>query len=294
MPRTVVFMQKCRKPLWTEYPAGATHALDAAGNRVALRSAAYEEAFEIEFEDTDEWSTDYYGTFKSQFRLLSQTISEQYCVLAAQTLSQYLASLVQAEGSQGAISATSVEFKTQLLNFDMLHYVYGPLLQTLIVPEGTPKKAFNEGGRDVPPLSDADREVVLNVTVAALGGLLQWKPHTPLMQLEQFKILQYHYPILKLSTEHLAATFSLLFSALSSSIADCSAAATPETTDRCAKIAGNIASLTQNCAAEIVKTGFFQEFFQQVLFSFAEKSDEMRSPLILGYITLSCVRWEVF
>lgn len=254
-------MQKCRKPLWTEYPANATHAQNAAGARVPLRSDAYEEAFELEFEDTEEWATDYYGTFKSQFRLLSQTISEQFGVLAAQTLSQYLASLVQAEGAQGAIPATSVEFKSQLLSFDMLHYVYAPLLQTLIVADGAVKKVSNEGGKDaVPPMSEGDRKLVLNVTGAAMEGLLSWKPHTPQMQLEQFKILQYHYPILKLSTQHLAATFSLLFAALSESIA----AATATDSERCTKIAGNISSLTQNCAAEIVKTGFFQEFFQQV------------------------------
>lgn len=60
--------------------------------------------------------------------------------------------------------------------------------------------------------------------------------------------------------QHLAATFSLLFAALSESFAT----ATATDNDRCTKIAGNISSLAQNCAAEIVKTGFFQEFFQQV------------------------------
>lgn len=100
------------------------------------------------------------------------------------------ASLVQAGGGHGTIPATSVEFKSQLLSFDMLQYVYAPLLQTLIVADGAAKKVSNEGGKDaVPLMSEADRKLVLNVTGAAMEDLLSWMPHTPQVQLEQFKIL---------------------------------------------------------------------------------------------------------
>ena len=207
-------MQKCRKPLWTEYPTRESHALNATGAKVALRSDGYEEAFTAEFEDTEEWSTEYYGTFKSQFRLLSQAITEQFAVLAAQTLSQYMGALVQKECSSGVIPVTCTEYRTMLLDLDMLHYVYSPLLQTLLVAEAPHRKTSQEGGKDeVPAMSEADRQAGLGITMAALSSLLQWKPHTPAMQLEQYKVLQYHYPILKLSTDHLGATFSLLFGA---------------------------------------------------------------------------------
>ena len=279
-------MQKCRKPLWTEYPTNTQHGVSCTGNKTPLRSSQYEETFSLEFEDTEEWSTDYYGTFKSQFRLLSQTISEKFPVLAAQTLSQYLGSLVQTECNSAGMSSVCIEFKTLLLDLDMLHYVYSPLLQTLLVPaEGSAvKKTSNEGGKeDTPGITEADRQTVLQITVAALSSILQWTPHTEAMQQEQHKVLQYHYPILKLSAEHLGAAFSLLFTALHSSISSTTpSCTTPSATGAAAmatsaavhagsvvpehavKVSGCIASLTQHCAAEIVKTGFFQEFFQQV------------------------------
>jgi hypothetical protein len=161
----------------------------------------------------------------------------------------------------------------------MLHYVYGPILQTLVASD-TAKKPSSDSGKEEPPLiSEEDKKAVFGITVAALGSLLQWKPHTPTMQQEQHKILQYNYPILKLSPDHLGAAFSLLFSALSTAITASSEASSNGTAaagaagtasaatvavDHCTKISGSIASLTQHCAQEIVKTGFFQEFFQQV------------------------------
>jgi hypothetical protein len=275
---TIVFMQKCRKPLWTEYPANTTQALNASGARVRIRSEAYEEAFSLEFEDTEEWSTDYYGTFKSQFRLLSQTICEKFCVLSAQTLSQYLGTLVQSEHASAGAAADCVEAKTLLLDLDILHYVYSPLLQTLIIADPSQKKTSNEGGKeDSNPVSEADRKAVLTITLATLGNVLQWKPRTASLQMEPYKILQYHYPILKLSVDHLGAAFSVLFEALSASIAASATAPGPKSPVRTAaqsaadagleqstKISACVASLTQHCAQEIVRTGFFQEFFRQV------------------------------
>jgi hypothetical protein len=118
---------------------------------------------------------------------------------------------------------------------------------------------------------------VLTITLATLGNVLQWKPRTASLQMEPYKILQYHYPLLKLSVDHLGAAFSVLFEALSAAIAASASAPGPKSPVRSAaqvaadasleqstKISACVASLTQHCAQEIVHTGFFQEFFRQV------------------------------
>lgn len=272
-------MQKCRKPLWTEFALGTAYTTSTAGARVRIQSESYAEVFEVEFEDTEEWSTEYYGTFKSQFRLLTQTITEQFCVLSATTLSQYLESLLSRDGLNAIGSnPSSVECKTLLLEFDMLHYVYAPLLQVLLPPDASIKKSSAEGGKDgVNPICRADILAVQTITVGTLNKLLAWKPPT-ILQMEQYKILQYHYPILKLSTEHLGAAFTILFTALSASISSAPAAnpsgpLSPSkvssgnkesSLDYSTRISSAISSLTQHCAVEIVHTGFFVEFFQQV------------------------------
>lgn len=272
-------MQKCRKPLWTEFPLNTTHATSAAGTRVRIQSEQNAEVFEVEFEDTEEWSTEYYGTFKSQFRLLTQTVTEQFCVLSATTLAQYLESLLSRDGLHAIGSnPSSVECKTLLLEFDMLHYVYAPLLQVLLPPDATIKKSSSEGGKDgVNPISRADILSVQTITVNTLNKVLSWKPPA-ILQMEQYKILQYHYPLLKLSTEHLGAAFTILFSALSGSISAApalnpsgplsptkvSSSSKEGSLDYSTRISGAISGLTQHCAVEIVHTGFFSEFFQQV------------------------------
>lgn len=275
-------MQKCRKPLWTEYPSNATHAINATGARVPIQTELYSEVLEIEFEDTDEWHSDYYGTFKSQFRLLSQTITEQFSVLGAETLSQYFDSLIQREqATSGNLPAQCLEFKTLALEFDMLHYVYSPLLLVLLPPDSKGKKTIAEGGKEVlNPITREDLLAVQNITVRTLNHILAWKPQHPVMQMEQYKILQYHFPLLKLSTEHLGAAFTVMFTALSTTVAAAGSsqsttlvgANVPANADKDAnveqstKISGCISSLTQHCALEIVQTGFFNEFFQQVKF----------------------------
>ena len=204
-------MQKCRKPLWTEFPSNVTHAVNAAGARVPLQSELYAEVFELEFEDIEEWNTDYYGTFKSQFRLLSQTITEQFSVLCAETLSQYFDSLIQREQSSAGLSEQCVEFKTLLLEFDMLHYVYSPLLLVLLPADKSAKKSTAESGKEViNPISRDDILAVQNITVRTLNHILAWKPQNSGVQMEQYRILQYHFPLLKLSTEHLVSFCSLL------------------------------------------------------------------------------------
>jgi len=263
-------MQKCRKPLWTEYPANTTSAVNAAGARVPLHSELYAEVLEIEFEDTEEWNTDYYGTFKSQFRLLSQTITEQFSVLSAETLSQYFDSLIQREQGSVGMPVQCMEFKTLLLEFDMLHYVYSPLLLVLLPAEKSVKKSMAESGKEpINPICREDILAVQNITVRTLNHILTWKPQNTGLQMEQYRILQYHFPLLKLSTEHLGAAFTVMFGALGATVTAAGAgavanAAKDANVEQCTKISGCISSLTQHCALEIVQTGFFNEFFQQV------------------------------
>lgn len=205
-------MQKCRKPLWTEFPTNTTFAVNAAGARVSIQSELYTEVFELEFEDAEEWNTDYYGTFKSQFRLLSQTITEQFSVLCAGTLSQYFDSLIQREQSTAGLSEQCLELKTLLLEFDMLHYVYSPLLLVLLPADKSAKKTTSESGKEVVnPISRDELLAVQNITVRTLNHILAWKPQNSGVQMEQYRILQYHFPLLKLSTEHLVCTLSSFF-----------------------------------------------------------------------------------
>lgn len=56
-----------------------------------------------------------------------------------------------------------------------------------------------------------------------------------------------------------------MFSALSATVTAAGASAVKDAhVEQCVKISGCISSLTQHCALEIVQTGFFNEFFQQV------------------------------
>ena len=65
------------------------------------------------------------------------------------------------------------------------------------------------------------------------------------------------------------AAFTVMFSALSATVSAAGASTAKDAhVEQCVKISGCISSLTQHCALEIVQTGFFNEFFQQVRISF--------------------------
>ena len=56
-----------------------------------------------------------------------------------------------------------------------------------------------------------------------------------------------------------------MFSALGATVSAAGASTAKDAhVEQCVKISGCISSLTQHCALEIVQTGFFNEFFQQV------------------------------
>jgi hypothetical protein len=314
-----VFMQKCRKPLWADYPIGERTGLSISGHRnVRITPEVEEEVLEIEFDDRDEWHLEYYGTFKSQFRLLAQAITERFAPTAAAALTQYLGSLVQQEQQlqqqaraanlPPALVGTTIEFRRLVLEFEMLHYVYSPLLLTLL-PEGLAGKNHNEAGKiaaragsssggggdaDAAALAHQQQQLtaVTAVVTSTLTTVLGWQPDDPMIRLERLKFIQYHYPLLKSATDLLGASFSVMFAALSEGIASASAAsaataavasgaagasnssgdtvssdaAVAKLDDYNAKVASLISSLTMHCAVEIVRTGFFGEFFRQVCF----------------------------
>ena len=275
------------------------------GSRMVPITSEFEtEVFELEFEDREEWTTEYYGTFKSQFRLLAQTIAEQYTVLTAQTLSQYLESLIQKDrdmsanfsqlnAQEQALKPTFLEFKTLLLEFDMLHYVYSPLLLSLVT-DNAAKKTVAEAGKEqgMQPLSAADVQAVQSITVNTLNVILQWAPVDPIMQLEQYKILQYHFPLFKLSSDHLGAAFTKLFTALNGPVVASSdafiaaqqgqSALKEANMEHNSRVASVIASLTQSCAVEIVHTGFFNQFFEQVKIVYAHACFDKPQNAILS------------
>lgn len=245
--------------------------------------------FEIEFEDTEEWSSDYYGTFKSQFRLLAQIVSEQFTSIAAQTITGYMESLVHREVQlvrtplavfaqpsdiskyPPNVQSEIISIRTLLLEFDMLHYIYGPLLQ-LLSPDW--QKGAADVAKDI-EIPASELAILQNVALNALNFVFQWTPKDVLFRIEQYKVLQYQFPVLKRSTEHLKHTFQMLFSGINSGMSTnfsdlSSNSVTVDTEavlnrDLNTRLGSIVASLTQHCAGEIVNTGFFQDFFNQVI-----------------------------
>jgi len=106
---------------------------------------------------------------------------------------------------------------------DVFQYVYSPLLQQLYhmpenPPDHTSSSATSTSPSSLSPSSSSlviEEEVLTQCSIyteQCLSKVLSWIPkHSTTMRLEQLRMLQYQYPLLRARRQYLGPVLSMLF-----------------------------------------------------------------------------------
>jgi len=249
MPVLHCFMQKVRRPSWMDDLLQSSAAKKKAAEPKDDTERLERAVFEVEFEDPEEWSTEFYGRMKSQLKLLCQAMYEHYPVLSCRGLAQCLDDLLSRElQQQDNSSSEMVKLRAEL---EVFHYMYSPLL-VLLQQASSSRSSSSSSTSSLPPSSsllvidDETLEHCSRYTEQCLMKILEWQPLSYALKQEQLRMLQYQCPVLKDRRQYLGPVMSYLFTALDHF---------SQSSDMTSKVSATIAILTKSCAVEIVQSG---------------------------------------